>query len=148
MFLGGFGIWLEISNAFHILEKVFHKIMKVLLVDDDSIHLLILRKIFEKSNDEVVVAHNGKEALQYLEVDPFFHIIMTDIMMPVMDGVEFLEHLKESSQTCRIPTIGFTAGDVEYFREKCNDGFDSLVPKPMDFYDLYRLAKLTAGRQF
>ncbi|MBA4301868.1 CheY chemotaxis protein or a CheY-like REC (receiver) domain [Algoriphagus alkaliphilus] len=122
--------------------------MKVLLVDDDSIHLLILRKIFEKSNDEVVVAHNGKEALQYLEVDPFFHIIMTDIMMPVMDGVEFLEHLKESSQTCRIPTIGFTAGDVEYFREKCNDGFDSLVPKPMDFYDLYRLAKLTAGRQF
>lgn len=122
--------------------------MKVLLVDDDSVHLLILRKIFEKSNDEVVVAHNGKEALQYLEVDPFFHIIMTDIMMPVMDGVEFLEHLKESPQTCRIPTIGFTAGDVEYFREKCNDGFDSLVPKPMDFYDLYSLAKLTASRQY
>jgi CheY-like chemotaxis protein len=122
--------------------------MKILLVDDDSVHLLILRKIFEKSNDDVVIAHNGKEALQYLEVDPVFNVIMTDIMMPVMDGVEFLQHLKESSQTCNIPTIGFTAGDVQYYREKCNDGFDSLVPKPLNFYDLYNLAKLTAGRQF
>lgn len=122
--------------------------MKILLVDDDSVHLLILRKIFEKSNDEVVVAHNGKEALQYLEFDPFFNVILTDIMMPVMDGVEFLEHLKESPQTCKIPTIGFTAGDVEYFREKCKNGFDSLVSKPMDFYDLYNLAKSTARHQF
>jgi CheY-like chemotaxis protein len=122
--------------------------MKILLVDDDSVHLLILRKIFEKSNDEVVVAHNGKEALQYLEFDQGFHIILTDIMMPVMDGVEFLEHLKESPSTCKIPTIGFTAGDVEYFREKCKDRFDSLVAKPMDFYDLYNLAKSTAGHQF
>lgn len=119
--------------------------MKVLLVDDDSVHLLILRKIFEKSNNEVVIAHNGKEALQYLEFDAGFHIILTDIMMPVMDGVEFLEHLKESPQTCKIPTIGFTAGDVEYFRKKCNNGFDSLVAKPMDFYDLYNLAKSTVS---
>jgi CheY-like chemotaxis protein len=119
--------------------------LKILLVDDDSIHLLILRKIFEKSMDEVVVAKNGKEALQHLEFDPFFHVIMTDIMMPVMDGVEFLQHLKESPQTCKIPTIGFTAGDVEYYREKCNNSFNSLVAKPLDFYDLYNLAKSTVG---
>lgn len=118
--------------------------MKVLLVDDDSVHLLILRKIFEKSNHEVVVAHNGKEALQYLEFDPAFHVILTDIMMPIMDGVEFLLHLKESPQTCKIPTIGFTAGDVEYYRQKCKNGFDTLVPKPMDFYDLYNLAQSKA----
>lgn len=122
--------------------------MKILLVDDDSVHLLILRKIFEKSNDEVVVAHNGREALEYLEFDPFFNVILTDIMMPVMDGVEFLEHLKESPQTNKIPTIGFTAGDVEYFRKLTMNGFDSLVAKPMDFYDLYSLAKLTARHQF
>lgn len=121
--------------------------MKVLLVDDDSVHLLILRKIFEKSNNEVVIAHNGREALQYLEFDSGFHIILTDMMMPVMDGVEFLEHLKESPQTCKIPTIGFTAGDVEYFRKKCNNGFDRLVAKPMDFYDLYNLAKSTVSHQ-
>lgn len=115
--------------------------MKVLLVDDDSVHLLILRKIFEKSNHEVVIAHNGKEALQYLEFDSSFQVILTDIMMPIMDGVEFLDHLKESPSTCKIPTIGFTAGDVEYFRAQSKNTFDSLVAKPMDFYDLYNLAQ-------
>ena len=118
--------------------------MKVLLVDDNLMHLLILRKIFEKSFDEVLVAHNGKEALQHLEFDSDFHVILTDIMMPVMDGVEFLEHLKGSPSTCKIPTIGFTAGDVAYFREKGPNNFDWLVAKPMDFNDLYTLAKSLA----
>ncbi len=121
--------------------------MKVLLVDDDFVHLLILQKIFEKSNHEVVVARNGKEALQYLEFDSSFHVILTDIMMPVMDGVEFLEHLKESPSTSSIPTIGFTAGDVEFFRASAKVSFDSLVPKPLDFYDLYNLAHYTVQRQ-
>lgn len=121
--------------------------MKILLVDDDSVHLLILRKIFEKSNHEVVVATNGREALDYLDVDPFFHIILTDIMMPVMDGLEFLTHLKQSPRTSKIPTIGFTAGDVEYYRGKSRGEFGSLVAKPMDFYELYNLANsmLAAG---
>jgi CheY-like chemotaxis protein len=119
--------------------------MKVLLVDDDSLHLLILKKIFEKSDHEVVVAHNGKEALQHLEFDSFFTVILTDIMMPVMDGVEFLKHLKESERTAGIPTIGFTAGDVEYFRKESNNGFDCLVSKPLDFYDLYHLAQAKVG---
>lgn len=119
--------------------------MRVLLVDDDSVHLLILRKIFETSDHVVVTAHNGKEALQFLEFDPAFHIILTDMMMPVMDGVEFLNHLKESPQTSHIPTIGFTAGDVEYFKTQSKNGFDFLVSKPMDFYDLYNLASTTAN---
>lgn len=119
--------------------------MKVLLVDDNSVHLFILKRIFEKSNDQVVVAQNGKEALQYLEIDPEFNVILTDLMMPVMDGVEFLGHLKESPLTKGIPAIGFTAGDVEYYREKSKGQFDYLVAKPMDFYDLYNLAKSTAA---
>ena len=122
--------------------------MKILLVDDDSVHLLILRKIFEKSNVEVVIARNGREALEYLEIDPFFNVILTDIMMPIMDGVEFLNHLKDRPQTSKIPTIGFTAGDVEYYRGKSKNQFDSLVSKPMDFYDLYSLAKSKASLSF
>ena len=130
---------------FIYLIKHFVFLMKVLLVDDDSVHLFILEKIFEKSNAKVVVAQNGKEALQYLEVDPEFNIILTDLMMPIMDGVEFLEHLKGSDATKGIPAIGFTAGDVEYYREKSKGQFHFLVAKPMDFYDLYNLAKSTAA---
>lgn len=130
------------------MKKYFVKKMKILLVDDDSVHLLILRKIFEKSNVEVVIARNGREALEYLEIDPFFNVILTDIVMPIMDGVEFLNHLKDRPQTSQIPTIGFTAGDVEYYRGKSKNQFDSLVSKPMDFYDLYSLAKSKASLSF
>lgn len=118
--------------------------MRVLVVDDDSLHLLILRKIFEKGNDSVVVAHNGVEALEVLAKDNRFNIILTDIMMPFMDGVELLVNLKKSDKTNKIPIIGFTAGDVEYYRQTSPIPFDTLVAKPIDFWDLYNLAKVKA----
>jgi CheY-like chemotaxis protein len=119
--------------------------MRVLLVDDDEIHLLILRRIFEKSMDFVEVAHNGIEALKILELNPGFQVILTDIMMPEMDGIELLVNLKNSEASHSIPVIGFTSGDVEYYRKSTPVQFDSLVSKPMDFWDLYHLAKLKAS---
>ncbi|MDF2157576.1 response regulator [Algoriphagus sp. CAU 1675] len=119
--------------------------MRVLVVDDDAVQLLVLKKIFEKSHNTVVVAHNGKEALEELHKDPGFNVILTDIMMPEMDGLEFLGKVKEDVLTKAIPVIGFTAGDVEYYRKKTPVPFDSLVPKPMDYWDLYNLAKTKAS---
>lgn len=119
--------------------------MRVLVVDDNSLHLLILRKMFEKGNDSVVLAHNGVEALDLLEKDNAFNIILTDIMMPFMDGVELLVNLKKSEKTNKIPIIGFTAGDVEYYRQTTPIPFDTLVAKPIDFWDLYNLAKVKAS---
>ncbi|MEN2283579.1 response regulator [Algoriphagus sp. SE2] len=116
--------------------------MRVLVVDDDDIHLLILKRIFEKSNHLVVTANNGLEALKVLETDKGFSIILTDIMMPIMDGIEFLVHLKKNVVSSGIPVIGFTSGDVEYYRKMSPIAFDSLVSKPLDFFDLYNLAKL------
>lgn len=116
--------------------------MRVLVVDDDAIHLLILQRIFERSNDSVVTAHNGMEALKVLESDHGFNVILTDIMMPEMDGIELLANLKKNTNSNTIPVIGFTAGDVEYYRSISPIAFDSLVSKPIDFWDLYHLAKL------
>lgn len=118
------------------------KAMRVLVVDDDAIHLLILQRIFERSNDSVVIAHNGMEALKVLESDYGFNVILTDIMMPEMDGIELLANLKKNTNSNTIPVIGFTAGDVEYYRSISPIAFDSLVSKPIDFWDLYHLAKL------
>lgn len=119
--------------------------MRILVVDDDEIHLLILKKIFEKSHHLVVTAHNGLEALKVLESDKSFNIILTDIMMPEMDGIEFLVHLKKNVVSSSIPVIGITSGDVEYYRKTSPVAFDSLVSKPLDFFDLYNLAKLKVG---
>ncbi|MCS5490377.1 MULTISPECIES: response regulator [Algoriphagus] len=121
--------------------------MRVLLVDDDVLHLLILKRIFETSEDTVVTAKNGQEALQVLKSSTDFHVILTDISMPVMDGVELLAKLKSNGKTKSIPVIGFTSGDVNYYREITKIPFDSLVPKPSDFSDLRLLAQEKAKFQ-
>jgi CheY-like chemotaxis protein len=120
--------------------------MRVLVVDDDSIHLLILKKIFEKASAVVVLAKNGLEALKVLEQDSSFNVILTDIMMPQMDGMELLSEIKKSEKCSSIPVIGFTAGDLEYFRNSSRNKFDVLVPKPMNLLNLYDLVKSKANK--
>jgi CheY-like chemotaxis protein len=115
--------------------------MKVLVVDDDAINRLILRKLFERENDEVITAENGCEAIQILSNSTDFQIVITDIMMPEMDGLELLAEIKLNDKISQIPIIGFTAGDVDYFREKSVIAFDRLLHKPMDFYELYDIAR-------
>lgn len=118
--------------------------MRVLVVDDDSIHLLILKKIFEKASAVVVLAKNGLEALKVLEQDSGFNLILTDIMMPQMDGMELISEIKKSKKCSSIPVIGFTAGDLEYYRNSSRNKFDVMVPKPMDLLNLYDLVKSKA----
>jgi len=122
--------------------------MRVLVVDDDFIHLLILKKIFEKASAVVVIAKNGLEALKVLEHDSDFNVILTDIMMPKMDGMELLSEIKKSKKCSSIPVIGFTAGDFEYFSNCSRNKFDVLVSKPMDLLDLYDLVKSKAIKDF
>lgn len=120
--------------------------MRVLVVDDDSIHQVILKKVFEKATAVVVLAKNGLEALQVLEQDSSFNLILTDIVMPEMDGMELLSEIRKSDKCSSIPVIGFTAGDLEFYRNSSQNKFDVLVPKPMDLFDLYELVKSKASR--
>lgn len=115
--------------------------MRVLVVEDDSVHRFILKTIFEKSSDHVTVVCNGREAMDILGKDQSFEVILTDIQMPVMDGLELLSLIKQNQITQAIPVIGFTAGDVNRYRAISKTPFDALVAKPMDFRDLYTLAK-------
>ncbi|MHA7130995.1 response regulator [Algoriphagus namhaensis] len=116
--------------------------MKVLVVEDDAVHRLILKTIFEKSRDEVIAVSNGLEALDALQTNQDIAVILTDIQMPKMDGVELLNWIRAKQQFKSIPVIGFTAGDVGFYRlHTLNSPFNALVPKPLDFRDLHALAK-------
>lgn len=115
--------------------------MKVLVVDDDAINRLILKKIFERENDTVLTANDGEEALEILIKEPDFNVVITDIMMPKMDGIQLLAEIKLKDEINKIPIIGFTAGDIEYFKSTSLVSFDRILPKPMDFHELYGIAK-------
>lgn len=120
--------------------------MKVLVVDDDAVNRLILKKVFEKENHTVVTAKNGHEAMDILVDEPDFSVVITDIMMPGMDGIELLSEIKLKDSINKIPIIGFTAGDVEYFKRISTVAFDKLLSKPMNYSDLYNIAKEYASR--
>jgi CheY-like chemotaxis protein/two-component sensor histidine kinase len=84
---------------------------RVLVVDDDADTRMYLEDWLQDSGLEVVLARNGHEALQLVERQGPDAVVL-DLMMPVMDGMEFLERLRESTYHSGLPVIVLTAKDV------------------------------------
>lgn len=86
---------------------------KVLLVDDRNENLFALETILQDENYNLVKASSGKEALSYLLKDLDFHLIIMDVMMPVMNGFETAELIYSREKLSNIPIIFLTAMDIE-----------------------------------
>ncbi len=84
------------------------KIPLILIVDDNQQNLQVLGTLLMEEDYEVSIAENGKEAIREVEANPP-DLILMDIMMPVMDGFEAVERLKENDNTKNIPIIIVTA---------------------------------------
>ncbi len=77
----------------------------VLIVDDDSGIRLIYRRALEKEGYEVFTASNGREALDFLDSMPVPSLIVLDLVMPVMDGMEFLEEKAKIPRLSDVPVV-------------------------------------------
>ncbi|MCK5942373.1 MAG: response regulator [Planctomycetes bacterium] len=113
--------------------------VRVLLVEDNRVNQLVARRILEQGGYEVVVAENGQEAVAAVEREPFALILM-DLQMPVMGGVEatrLIRELERSGQLHQetaqpLPVVAVTANTDERNREACADaGVDAVVGKPV-----------------
>ena len=99
---------------------------KVLVVEDNILNRKMLVDILHTSYS-VTEAENGKQALDILNEDDSFSIILLDMMMPVMDGYDFLDKLHESKVLSAIPVIVMTQNDTD------EDEISSLIHGAMDF---------------
>jgi two-component system sensor histidine kinase/response regulator len=86
---------------------------KVLLVDDREENLTALEAILKDENYELIKAHSGKEALSLLLKDVDFHLIILDVLMPIMNGFETAELIYDRERLVNIPIIFLTAMDIE-----------------------------------
>ena len=81
---------------------------RILVVDDNPDSIAIMRTILENKKYEVIVASSGAEALAQVQ-SGHPDLVLLDIMMPEMSGLEVLQQIKENAQTGRLPVILVTA---------------------------------------
>jgi two-component system, OmpR family, alkaline phosphatase synthesis response regulator PhoP len=81
---------------------------KILIVDDNPDSIAIMRSILENRGDQVYVAASGAQALQVVSTEAL-DLVLLDVMMPEMNGIEVLQQIKDNSQTGRLPVILVTA---------------------------------------
>ncbi|HEO98354.1 MAG: response regulator [Campylobacterales bacterium] len=111
--------------------------LKVLIVDDDFINRKLLQTLLKKNPDvsETIEAENGSDALEKLKKDPSINIILLDIMMPVVDGVEFLKIFRADMKNSHIPVIVLSTDDTRK-TEVYENGANDFLRKPVKENDL------------
>lgn len=106
----------------------------VLVVEDDPTSLATLRGLLESDGYEVVVASTGEEAVEKAAGDGFIDLILLDVVLPGMDGVETCRQLKNNDKTARIPIVlvsGVRTDDTS-IREGLDAGADGYLLKPVE----------------
>ena len=108
----------------------------ILFVDDEpDLEALVLQKFRRQIREgavKVIFAHDGLEALQTLEQNPDVDMVVSDINMPGMSGLEMLPQVR--AQRPAVPVIMITAyGDAETRKKAIERGAEGLLTKPIDF---------------
>ena len=110
--------------------------MRVLLVEDHDDLRVLFARVLKLHGFDVTQATNGKEALDHLtSLSP--DLVITDLWMPVMDGLELIHRLQSLAPTVRVPIIAITAdGSTETERVARLAGATDFIIKPIDIPDL------------
>ena len=121
---------------------------RVLIVDDDADARESLKILLETAGYEVEVAANGARALRLQRTRPASAVI-TDIFMPISDGIETVKQMRTEFPDLRIIAVsagGRTVGNETYLAVALAAGADAVLRKPMDFDELLALLqKLLTG---
>lgn len=113
--------------------------LRILLAEDNAVNQRVAVRLLEKRGHQVSVAVNGVEALEALRLGRF-DLVLMDIQMPVMDGVETVAHIREleRSSGSHLPVIALTAHAMKDDKAHClAAGMDGYVSKPIDPDELF-----------
>lgn len=112
--------------------------IRILVAEDNSINQKLIKSILKKVNNICDIAGNGKIALDMLELKDY-DILLLDMQMPVMDGMETLQNIRQSEKFNKLPVIALTAYAMSEERDKyIAAGCNEFVPKPINKNELYK----------
>nr|WP_321227116.1 response regulator [uncultured Psychroserpens sp.] len=116
-----------------------NNMLKVLLIEDDAIEVMKLNRVIStlKLNHQIIEANNGEEALEILQQkDALPDIILLDLNMPKINGIEFLGILKNDDTLKYIPTIILTTSNNQKDLLECYKiGVAGYILKPLKYED-------------
>ena len=114
--------------------------VKILVVDDEPDVSVMVSQQFEANHVagfevKFLYAFNGQEALKQIEKNPDTQVVLTDINMPIMSGLELLGHINQRWPTIKVVVIS-AYGDMKNIRKSMNEGAFDFIVKPFDPLDL------------
>lgn len=105
---------------------------KILCVEDNAVNMMLVERIVEAEGHELIKAEDGPAALTILE-ETTPDIILLDINLPGIDGLELARRFKADDKLAPVPLIATTAQVLVGDRERCLEaGCDDYLPKPLD----------------
>ena len=115
------------------------KVLSILLIEDDRIEVMKLKRVLSKEalNHKLIEAKNGEEALTLLRDKSILpDVILLDLNMPKIDGIEFLKILKDDETLKYIPTVVLTTSSNHNDVKQCYEiGIAGYVLKPLKYED-------------
>src|SRR5260370_35064954 len=103
------------------------------MVDDDMRNIFDLSTVLEEHNMVILSADNGRDAITILQEEPNIDIVLMDIMMPEMDGMETMREIRKIPRLKNLPIVAVTAKAMRGDREKCIEPWAcAYLSKPVD----------------
>jgi signal transduction histidine kinase/ActR/RegA family two-component response regulator len=121
--------------------------LKILLAEDNPINQILAVRLLERHGHHVILAHNGKEALELIEKE-VLDLVLMDVQMPELDGLQATLEVREKEKTsgAHIPIVAMTAHAMQGDRERClAAGMDAYISKPINVKELLALVGTLQG---
>ena len=132
----------NVSKASSTMEKVL-KDKTILITDDDMRNIFALSSALQAYDLKIVIANNGREAIERLEEQKEIDLVLMDIMMPEMDGYEAMRAIRTKKEFARLPIIALTAKAMKNDKEKCIEaGANDYISKPVDMDKLLSMLRV------
>jgi HAMP domain-containing protein/signal transduction histidine kinase/CheY-like chemotaxis protein len=118
----------RLHDSNHVLKN-----KRVMIVDDDVRNIFALSSLLEDQGMAVVSHDNGRDAIRHLQAQPDIDVVLMDIMMPELDGIDTIREIRKIPACRDLPIIAVTAKAMKGDREKCMEaGAWDYLSKPVD----------------
>lgn len=120
-----------------VVDYTFHESSlsgkTILMADDDLRNIYALTTLIENAGANLICAYDGKEAINKLEKNPHVDIVLMDIMMPVMNGIDAIAEIRKTAQYKNIPVLAVLSGSDAQEKDKCLDaGATDTLSRPLN----------------